>query len=62
VLSARAVCPVVVAGTGDVGARDVLSRHADRVVEVAIDRDPPGDVDTPDDLAAIDPSAQDGSE
>ena len=52
VLLGRELFPEVIDATGDVGARDVLARHVEQVVEVAIDRDPPGDVDTPGDLAA----------
>jgi molybdenum cofactor cytidylyltransferase len=52
VLIARELFPEVMAGSGDQGARAVLARHAGLVREVAVDRDPPGDVDTPADLVA----------
>jgi CTP:molybdopterin cytidylyltransferase MocA len=52
VLIARELFPEVMAGSGDQGARSVLARHAELVREVAVDRDPPGDVDTPADLIA----------
>lgn len=38
---------------GDVGARSVLEREPSRVCWVDVDADPPADVDTPDDLAAM---------
>jgi molybdenum cofactor cytidylyltransferase len=50
VLIDRALFDEVLAEDGDTGARDVVARHDDEVREVAIDRDPPGDVDTPGDL------------
>ncbi|MFL5798104.1 MAG: NTP transferase domain-containing protein [Actinomycetota bacterium] len=50
VLIAKELFPEVEGTTGDAGARDVLRDHADEIVEVDIDRDPPPDVDTPDDL------------
>jgi molybdenum cofactor cytidylyltransferase len=52
VLIARAMFPELERATGDAGARDVLAAHADEIVEVGIDRDPPPDVDTPEDLRA----------
>jgi CTP:molybdopterin cytidylyltransferase MocA len=50
VLIARDLFGEVMAESGDQGARGVLARHADLVLDVAVDADPPGDVDTPDDL------------
>jgi molybdenum cofactor cytidylyltransferase len=40
--------------SGDVGARSLMERDASRVAFVDVDRDAPPDVDTPDDLAALD--------
>ncbi len=39
--------------TGDAGARGLLRDLGDRVVWLAVDADPPGDVDTPEDLARL---------
>ncbi|MEX2274630.1 MAG: nucleotidyltransferase family protein [Actinomycetota bacterium] len=39
--------------TGDVGARQLFERHAERVDEVVVDADVPPDVDTPDDLGRL---------
>lgn len=39
--------------SGDVGARDLLDRYADRVEEIEVDADAPPDVDTPDDAARL---------
>jgi molybdenum cofactor cytidylyltransferase len=39
---------------GDVGARDLLEAMGERVAWVAVDADAPRDVDTPDDLRALD--------
>jgi len=39
--------------TGDRGARDVIERDPGRVRLINVDREPPRDVDTPDDLAAL---------
>ncbi len=40
--------------SGDVGARSLMERDASRVAFVDVDADAPPDVDTPDDLAALD--------
>ena len=40
--------------SGDVGARSLMERDATRVAFVDVDADAPPDVDTPDDLAALD--------
>jgi len=53
VLFARALFPELLECTGDEGAREVVRRHAADVAVAPIDRDPPGDVDTPDDLRAM---------
>lgn len=39
--------------TGDAGARDLLQRMGDRVVTVPVDAPAPRDIDTPDDLRAL---------
>ncbi len=52
VLIARTLFPETIAETGDRGARGVLARHAELIHEVAVDRDPPDDVDSPADLPA----------
>ena len=52
VLIGRDLFEEVLAESGDRGAREVLARHGDLVHEVPVDRDPPGDVDTPGDLPA----------
>jgi CTP:molybdopterin cytidylyltransferase MocA len=52
VLIARSLFGEVAGETGDRGARDVLARHAELVLDVPVDRDPPGDVDRPGDLPA----------
>jgi CTP:molybdopterin cytidylyltransferase MocA len=44
----------LVALRGDSGARDLLDAMGDRVAWVAVDLDAPRDVDTPDDLRALD--------
>jgi len=54
ILFARRLFDEVLAATGDEGAREVVRRHVAGVRDVAIDRDPPGDVDTPADLEALD--------
>ncbi len=54
VLLGRAVFNEVTSVTGDVGARDLITRDATRVAFVDVDADAPRDVDTPDDLAALD--------
>ncbi len=38
---------------GDVGARDVLSRHSERVLRVCLGKPPPPDLDTPTDYKAL---------
>lgn len=53
VLFARALFPELLACTGDEGAREVVRRHEADLAPAPIDRDPPGDVDTPDDLRAL---------
>jgi CTP:molybdopterin cytidylyltransferase MocA len=50
VLIGRELFPEALGATGDRGARDLLARHEDLVRPVEIDREPPGDVDTPADL------------
>lgn len=54
VLLGRAVFEEVMSITGDVGARDLIKREPTRVAFVDVDADAPRDVDTPDDLAALD--------
>jgi molybdenum cofactor cytidylyltransferase len=54
VLLGRAVFGEVTTISGDVGARDVVRRDATRVAFVDVDADAPRDVDTPEDLAALD--------
>ncbi len=54
VLLGRAVFNEVQSITGDVGARLLIEHDASRVVFVDVDADAPRDVDTPDDLAALD--------
>ena len=54
VLLGRAVFGEVMSITGDVGARDLIRRDAARVAFLDVDADAPRDVDTPDDLAALD--------
>jgi molybdenum cofactor cytidylyltransferase len=39
--------------SGDRGARDVIERDPSRVRLISVDREPPRDVDTPDDLAIL---------
>lgn len=53
VLFDAAVFPELYAISGDRGARDVIDVDPSRVALVFIDADPPGDVDTPQDLAAL---------
>jgi CTP:molybdopterin cytidylyltransferase MocA len=53
VLIDRSLFDEVLAQEGDAGARDVLSRRSEEVVEVPVDREPPRDVDTPADLDAV---------
>ncbi|MGH7712770.1 MAG: nucleotidyltransferase family protein [Gemmatimonadaceae bacterium] len=53
VLFAAAVFPELRAVSGDRGARDVIERDQRRVRLMAIDRDLPRDIDTPEDLAAL---------
>lgn len=51
VLIARALWPRLIAGLeGDQGARNLFATHPEWVEEVPISSDPPGDIDTPDDL------------
>lgn len=38
---------------GDVGAREVLARHAERILRVELGKPPPPDLDTPGDYAAL---------
>jgi molybdenum cofactor cytidylyltransferase len=54
VLLGRAVFDEVMSITGDIGATDLIKRDASRVAFVDVDADAPRDVDTPDDLAALD--------
>lgn len=54
VLLGHAVFNEVKSISGDVGARDLIKRDATRVAFVDVDADAPRDVDTPDDLAALD--------
>ncbi len=54
VLLARAVFNEVQSIEGDVGARGLIERDPSRVAFVDVDADAPRDVDTPDDLAALD--------
>lgn len=54
VLLSRAIFPELMSLTGDVGARDILRKHRDRVHEVGWPHTPaPRDVDTEDDYAAL---------
>jgi len=53
VLLARAVFAEASSVSGDVGARDLIARDASRVALVDVDADPPRDVDTTDDLSAL---------
>jgi molybdenum cofactor cytidylyltransferase len=53
VLLARVLFAEAMTASGDAGARDVVARHAPDVHEVAVDRPPPGDVDTQGDLEAV---------
>jgi molybdenum cofactor cytidylyltransferase len=53
VLFGAAVFPELRMLKGDRGARDVIERDRSRVHLVAVDRDPPRDVDSPDDLTAL---------
>ncbi len=53
VLFDAAVFPELRALTGDRGAREVIERDPSRVRLVPVDRDMPRDVDTPEDLAAL---------
>ncbi len=58
VLFARAFFPEMMNLTGDVGARAVIARHADRTRAVAMDDDGVlADVDTAESLAAFEPIA-----
>lgn len=52
-LFASDIYPELLALRGDTGARRVISRDPTRVAVVDLDWPPPGDVDTPDDLAAV---------
>ena len=49
-----AACSTRWALSGDVGARSLMERDATRVAFVDVDGDAPPDVDTPEDLAALD--------
>lgn len=53
VLFGKALFPELRAVSGDRGAREVIERDASRVALVHIDADVPRDVDTPEDLAAL---------
>ena len=53
VLFDAAVFPELRALTGDRGARDVIEREPGRVRLITVDREPPRDVDTPDDLEIL---------
>jgi CTP:molybdopterin cytidylyltransferase MocA len=53
ILLARSLFPEVLAGGGDEGAREVLRRLGGVVREIAVDRDPPRDVDTREDLSSL---------
>lgn len=52
VVIGRVLWDEVCAQRGDVGAREVLRRHADRVLSVALDKPAPRDVDSPADYEA----------
>jgi molybdenum cofactor cytidylyltransferase len=53
VLLARAVFDEVSSVSGDVGAREMIAREPERVAFVDVNADPPRDVDTMDDLSAL---------
>jgi CTP:molybdopterin cytidylyltransferase MocA len=53
ILLARGLFGELLAVAGDRGARDILGAHPGLIHEVPMDREPPGDVDTRDDLAAM---------
>lgn len=53
VLLARAVFAEASSVSGDVGARELIARDPSRVAFVDVDADPPRDVDTTDDLSAL---------
>jgi molybdenum cofactor cytidylyltransferase len=51
VLLARALWPAALALRGDAGARQLFAAHPEWLLEVPVAGEPPGDVDTPEDLA-----------
>jgi molybdenum cofactor cytidylyltransferase len=53
VLLDRRVFAEASSGSGDVGARDLIARDPSRVAFVDVNGDPPRDVDTKDDLSAL---------
>jgi SUF system NifU family Fe-S assembly protein len=59
VVFARAVFGEMAALSGDIGARALIERDPARVMVVNVDHAPPADIDTPDDLAAIERSQSD---
>ena len=59
VVFGRGVFEELRALTGDRGAKSILDSHSHRVVRVPWDRDPPVDVDTPEDLARAERSTRD---
>lgn len=50
---AREVWPGAEALRGDAGARSLIAAHAGAVELVEVGGDPPGDIDTPEDLARL---------
>ncbi|RAU22318.1 nucleotidyltransferase family protein [Paramagnetospirillum kuznetsovii] len=57
VLLGRSFFPEIVGLTGDKGARGLMARHADAVVELDMDRAVLVDVDTPEDLRILEAGA-----
>jgi molybdenum cofactor cytidylyltransferase len=53
VVLARELWPELLALTGDTGARAVLSRHADRLLEIEVEGSPPPDIDTDEDYERL---------
>lgn len=57
VLVHRSLWPALVTGlSGDHGARNLFLSHPEWVAEVRVEAEPPGDVDTPEDLRRLDRS------